>query len=479
MHRPRLAAALLAGVVLAACTRESGPSAFVTQPVQAAAPKAILVIGDGMDDQQITIARNYLVGQSGRLTLDGMPQRAAVQVQTISEETPHVPEYVPDSANTATSMATGIVTSAGRIGTTAGDDRDVPTIVELAAAAGFGTGVVTTASVTDATPASFLAHVSWRLCEGPVGMVAANARNPAFSSNCSADLKANGGKGSIAEQIAASPVDIVLGGGQAYFAQPAEGESEGERTVRDLAAASGFRAIDQAADLGSVRAGEKVLGLFSPGTMPVKWRGGTDAKAERVQHQGERPVLPEPFSCEPNPAYEGMPSLRAMTEAALRSLDDGRGFMLVVESASIDKQSHLRRPCGQIGELGQLDETVALVLDYARTHPETLVLVTADHGHAAQLVPETSVLAGLGAASPGYFARVLTPEGAIMGINYATNDSAVQEDHSGTNIPLFAFGAGAEALPTFLLQAEIFGILARHLGLDAGAVGQQIDGERR
>lgn len=461
----RLAVALIASAALGACDREPGLDVAVAQPAGTAAPKAILVIGDGMDDQQITIARNYLVGQSGRLTLDGMPKRAAVQVQTVSEETPHVPEYVPDSANTATSIATGIVTSAGRIGTTAGDDRDAPTIVELAAAAGFGTGVVTTASVTDATPASFLAHVSWRLCEGPAGMVAANARNPAFSSNCSADLKANGGNGSIAEQIAASPADIVLGGGQAYFSQPAEGG--GERTVRELAAANGFRTIDREADLAAVKPGDKVLGLFSPGTMPVKWRGANDVKAERVQHQGERPVLAEPFSCEPNPAFEGMPSLRAMTEAALRRLDDGRGFVLVVESASIDKQSHLRRPCGHIGELGQLDETVALVVDYARAHPETLVLVTADHGHAAQLVPETSVLAGLGAASPGYFARVRTPEGAIMGINYATNDSAVQEDHSGTNIPLFAFGAGAEALPTYLLQAEIFGVLARHLGLEA------------
>ena len=50
----------------------------------------------------------------------------------------------------------------------------------------------------------------------------------------------------------------------------------------------------------------------------------------------------------------------------------------MVESASIDKQSHLRRPCGSIGELKQLDDTLKMVLDYARAHPETLVLVTAD-----------------------------------------------------------------------------------------------------
>jgi alkaline phosphatase len=154
-----------------------------------------------------------------------------------------------------------------------------------------------------------------------------------------------------------------------------------------------------------------------------------------------------------------------MTKATLDHLDADRSFVLVVESASIDKQSHLRRPCGQTGELGQLDRTLALIRGYARAHPETLVLVTADHGQAAQLIPETSVLAALNAASPGHFARLRTPEGGVMGVNYATNDSEIQEDHSGAEVPLFAAGPGAAGLPTLLHQAQIFSIMARHLGL--------------
>jgi alkaline phosphatase len=140
--------------------------------------------------------------------------------------------------------------------------------------------------------------------------------------------------------------------------------------------------------------------------------------------------------------------------------------VLVVESASIDKQSHARRPCGQIGELKQLDDTLKMVLDYARAHPETLVLVTADHSQAAQLVPETSLLAVLNAASPGHFARVRTPEGAVMGVNYATNDST-QEDHTGADVPLFAFGPGAESIPAQMRQTEIFGLMLGHLRLTA------------
>src|SRR5262245_10153584 len=261
----------------------NGPARAQNVAGGGAAPKVILISGDGMDQQQITIARDYLAGYAGRLTLDTLPVRSSVQIQTLAEEDPSMPEYVADSANTATSMASGIVTSAGRIATTAGTDLDVPTIMELAAAAGRGTGIVTTSSVTDATPASFVAHVSFRLCEGPRAMVPADANpNAALSGNCPRDLKANGGKGSIAEQIAASRIDIVLGGGERYFAQVAEGEKK--KTVRDLAVANGFRVVGTAAELASVERGGKVLGLFAPGTMPVQWRGAGGAQAQRVAH---------------------------------------------------------------------------------------------------------------------------------------------------------------------------------------------------
>jgi alkaline phosphatase len=427
-------------------------------------PKVILIIGDGMDDQQITIARNYLVGYDGRLVLDQMPVRSAVQVQTIDEDDPAVPVYVADSANSATSMATGAVTSSGRIATSAQADEDLTTIMELAIAAGFGTGIVTTASVTDATPAAFVAHINERFCEGPRDMVRQNPRIPSFSTNCSNDSKARGGRGSIAEQIAASDLDIVLGGGRQHFDQVAEGEST--MTVREAAAENGFQVIDQADQLAGLEPRRKVLGLFAPGTMPVELRGFDDSKAERVERDDDGNVrLPDPFACEPNPNFSSVPTLASMTRAALEHLDAERSFMLMIESASIDKQSHQRRPCGQIGEVDQLEQALAVVLEFSRAHPETLVLVTADHGQAAKLVPETSALGALNYASPGHFARVRTREGAIMGVNYATNDSPLQEDHSGVQVPLFASGPGARDLPSMIRQADIFKVIAEHLGL--------------
>ena len=62
--------------------------AATAAPAAAGAPprNVILIIGDGMDDQQISIARNYLRGASGKLLLDELPLRAAVGVLTIEDK---------------------------------------------------------------------------------------------------------------------------------------------------------------------------------------------------------------------------------------------------------------------------------------------------------------------------------------------------------------------------------------------------------
>jgi len=438
------------------------------------APKVILIIGDGMDDQQITIGRNYLVGHNGRLVVDDLPYRGSIQVQTLAEDDPSVPVYVGDSASGATAIATGIATSEGRIGTTANSDLDVANLMELADAAGFGTGIVTTSSVTDASPASFMAHIEYRYCDTPDAMERENIRMPQDSTSCGQDRVVNGGLGSVVEQVATSKMDIVLGGGSDKFTVTVDGDPS--TTVREQAKSNGYTVIQHLADLDRLPAENRVLGLFSSGHFPVRLRGVNGAKAEYIDRVGDKVVWPEPFACEANPEFVGVPTLASMTKAAIGRLNSDAGFMLMVEAASIDKEAHYWRPCGSIGEMEQLNEAVQVALDYAKSHPETLIIVTSDHGQSAHIIPEVSNLALQGFASRGRFARLLTPEGGIMGINYATNDSPHWEDHSGVQVPLYASGPGVEDLPRFLKQSDIFHIAATHLGL---GVGQQYSDSRK
>jgi alkaline phosphatase len=442
---------------------------FSVFSVSSFAGSVILIIGDGMDDHQITIARNYLVGSRGKLLIDRLPLRSTAQVLTIDNDNPDKAIYVADSANSATSMATGVVTSIGRIGTSAGDDKDLVNIVELAHRQGLKTGRVRTASITDATPASFYAHISTRDCENPDMMV---GTDPYFDMviDCSPDLKSNGGLGSISEQLIDSGVHVALGGGMKHFTPLAEGS---DQTVLELAKESGYQLVSNATELDGSGAG-KLLGLFSPSTMPVMWRGQDDRAAEkpdpsflnRIHSMLGSVTYPEPMDCESNPEYIDIPSISLMTQTALDRLteEDERNFFLMVESASIDKQSHQRKACGSIGELKQLDESLAVAMKFAESHPDTLILVTADHGQAAQLVPERTLYSGIPVPvyTPGHVARINTSEGVIMAVNYATNDF-VSEEHTGVNIPLLSNDVGQGSVPAMVTQPEIFDIIKSHL----------------
>ncbi len=461
------AAALAALLTCTAC-----PAPAQEQAANDGPRNVILIVGDGMDEQQVTIARNYLHGAGGELHLDRLPLRGAMQILTTENNTSGRPVYVADSANTATSMATGVVTSRGRLATTAGADEDVPTIVELATAAGFRAGIVSSASVTDATPASFAAHISFRLCENPDLMQEVVVSDIRLG-DCVADMKSSGGRGSIAEQLAESSLHVLLGGGAKHFAPTAEGDT---RSVKQVARDNGFTVLESEQELAGAPVDARLLGTFAPSTLPVRLRGEDGRTAEKPRRSFLNYIhrylgsvtLPAPMRCEPNPAFEGIPSLQAMTDIALRNLshDNDKGFFLMVESASIDKQSHERKPCGSIGELQQLEEVLDSALAFARQQPNTLVIVTADHAQAAQLIPETSLFAAypIPVFTPGYLARIVTPEGSTMAVNYATT-TFFMEEHTGAAVPLYGNAEALGRVPPFLQQPDLFRISSDYLGL--------------
>ncbi|MER7537988.1 alkaline phosphatase [Streptomyces sp. NPDC097704] len=114
------------------------------------AKNVILLIGDGMGDSEITLARDYTVGADGRLNMDGFPLTGAYTTYAVHQD--GTPDYVTDSAAGGTGWATGVKTVNGRISKTPGTDEAVPTLLELAQRRGYATGSVTTAELTDATP---------------------------------------------------------------------------------------------------------------------------------------------------------------------------------------------------------------------------------------------------------------------------------------------------------------------------------------
>jgi alkaline phosphatase len=344
---------------------------------------------------------------------------------------------VPDSAATGTAWATGSKTSNGRISTTAGADRDLTTILEIAQQRGMRTGNITTAELTDATPAVLAAHVASRTCQGPGDMAA-----------CPQDLKSAGGLGSIAEQEIAHGVDVLMGGGAARFEQQ---PTEDGRTVVQDALRMGYRVIGATLGLDYATPGRRVLGLFATGNMATEWSGlearpyPSNVNAPQVCREDNRP--------------RGQPSLAQMTSKAIELLHrpSGPGFFLQVEGASIDKQDHAANPCAQIGETIAFDRAVALGLDYAHTHPDTLVVVTADHAHTSQIVP----LPTDGDHGPGLVSLLLTKDQAPMAVSYGTNAYHRSQEHTGTQVRIAATGPQAANVVGVTDQTDLFRLMLR------------------
>jgi alkaline phosphatase len=406
----------------------NGPSHH--SPKSAKANNVILFLGDGMGVSEVTAARYYHYGADGRMAMDKLPFTGYQTTWSLKPGfAPYKVDYDPDSASTATMWATGEKTIDERLSQGPSSAENVPgenfeTVLEIARKAGKKTGNVSTAEITDATPAALDSHISLRGCQGPN-----DARN-----TCPLETKAAGGLGSIAEQTIDHKVDVVLGGGRARFEQPLA--AGGSTNVVDYAKAKGYQYVTDAAGLEGVKSGKPVLGLFTPVNMTTEWIGP-------IAKLGD-PAAPAKCTETNRPATE--PSLVAMTKKALSLLPgDKDGFFLQVEGASIDKQDHAANACAQIGETVAFDQAIAAGLDYQRKHPDTLVLVTADHSHTSQIVAEDTTGNG---STTGYSTDLTTVDGQTLRIAYATAGGTARpaappsQQHTGAAVPIMGIGPG-------------------------------------
>lgn len=333
------------------------------------AKNVILFVGDGMGISTVTAARileGQLRGESGEenvLAMETLPHVALVKTYSVDAQ-------VADSASTMTAMTTGVKTRTGVLGLDARVRRSdytsakgtrVATILEEAEARGLATGVVSTATVTHATPAGCYAHVPFRFWESDARMPAA-AREAGFPDIARqlVEFGAPDGPG--------DGLEVALGGGRRHFKPKGEPDPEdpgrpGTRLDgRDLTrewlerregAAYVWNAGQLAAlDLDRTR---HLLGLFEPGDM--NWE--TDRAADEA----------------------GEPSLAEMTAVAIDLLArDEDGYFLMVEGGRIDHGHHQGNAQRALVDTIAFSDAVRVALE--RTDPsDTLIVVTADHSH--------------------------------------------------------------------------------------------------
>ena len=424
-------------IVLDSSQPATGPSPAAIHKATSKKPakNVIFLLGDGMGVQEITAAR-YYQGAENPLTIDKLPFTGFDTTWSVKpgEGADLLPDYNPDSASTASMWATGQKTIDERISQGPSSAEDVPgenlrTVLEEAQDQGKRVGSVSTAEVTDATPAAIASHMSVRACQGPENMQA-----------CPLETKAAGGLGSIAEQEADHELDVLLGGGRFRFEQTIDAGPDAGMTVVESAQANGARYVTDADSLADLTGSEPVLGLFSDTTMAVEWTGPAATLGK-----GNDPV-----SCTEGQRPPEQPSLARMTGKALELLKNRKGFFLQVEGASIDKQDHIANACGQIGETVAFNRAIRRALSFQRNNPSTLIVVTADHSQASQVVSEDSE----GSTLPtGYSANLTSKDGQTLTLSYGTSGyggpgappvaTPPSQQHTGAVVPVWAKGPGA------------------------------------
>ena len=201
----------------------------------------------------------------------------------------------------------------------------------------------------------------------PAGMVAHNDFRGAYRA--------------ILNEMIKSGVNVMLGGGSQYYTP----------SVEENAKENGYKYVSTGEDLQDLtNKDEKVLGLFAYDNMKN---------------------------------VELKPTLTTQTAKALELLENDNGFFLMVEGSNIDVSASEGDMADTIKQVQAFDQSVDYVMNWAESHPGTLVIVTADHETGGVKLPENP-----------------TPD--------KINDSCFTSDgeHTNTNVLLMADGANSADL---------------------------------
>ncbi|MFM5438082.1 alkaline phosphatase [Aeromonas enteropelogenes] len=450
------------------CTALLSALGTLSQVQAADAKNVILFIGDGMGPTVLTATRLYKVGEEDNLEI--MKLARSARIKTFSNDA-----QTTDSAPSMAAYTTGVKMNneviamssdtkavapgkdvngnKGINNCTSDNGKPVPTILELAKAAGKSVGAVTTTELTHATPAATYSHI----CH----------RDAAYAIAAQAVPGGSGFNTALKDGV-----DVLMGGGANHWTPYNSTSNKGGRADgRDLTAeltAQGYRYVTTKDELSGVNSG-KVLGLFSA-------KSHLDYELDRVAKG----------------AANTQPSLSEMTAKAIDLLSqNSQGYFLMVEGGRIDHALHGTNAKRALTDAVALDEAVKTALGKVDLN-DTLIVVTADHDHTMTIngysakgnkvldlvkngdgstqndadgKPFTTLVFGNGPNRADV--RPTLTSDQVMADDYQqeTGVKLSSETHGGGDVMLFADGAGSSRFKGTLDNTKVFGKLKEALGL--------------
>lgn len=451
------------------------------------AKNVILFVGDGMSLQAREIARILSKGITEGKYNDLLNMEKLDNMAIIT--TSGYDSIVTDSANSASAYATGHKSIVNAMGVYENctkdplDDPKVENIIELAKRTrGMATGIVSTANITDATPAAMLTHTRRRSEQNYIATDMLNDKHRP---------------------------DVIMGGGSRHFLPMSTPGSKRKDNVDVIKSFEdlGYTFSGTKTELENTpKSEDKILGLYQLDNMNVYI---------------DREVTKNPSVLK---SFNDQPGLVEMTEKAIDTLSKNpNGFFLMVEGACIDKQLHVLDWQRAAYDNIEMDKAIGAAEKFAAKNNDTLIVVVADHAHGASITgtyheldgktgregvrcyqdakwptfqdadgdgypdnPDPSItLAVQFANHPDYnenyrFKDVPTVpsimgkdgkaianpqiKGELLRGNIPTSDD--QEVHSADDIILNAGGPGSEYFKGVMDNTEVFFGIVRALGLD-------------
>lgn len=302
-----------------------------------AAPKYVfLFIGDGMSYPQIELT-NYYVSASSQdgttVTVDGEEKAVLKSKNQLnmmdfetagSAQTYDSTSFAPDSASTATSIATGHKTWSGSINVSEDFTEEYETIAEkLKKQKDYKIGIISSVNINHATPAAFYAHQA--------------SRNNYYE---------------IGQELIDSNFDYFAGGAL----KKETGAEEDKESLYTLAEKAGYKVIKTQEEAEALTAG--------------------DGKAIVIdEHLADDNAMSYELDRE-----EGEWALADYVDKGIEVLDNDNGFFMMVEGGKIDWACHANDAASTITDTIALDNAVGRAVEFYNEHPdETLILVTGDH----------------------------------------------------------------------------------------------------
>jgi alkaline phosphatase len=402
----RMKIAALAAVLMGLAALPAARTPFTSSGGQKVLPNnhevkhVIIMVADGMGLADVTAARirkNGIGGASLRFeTLDEIGYQ-----RTYSEK-----NTVTDSAAAASAWACGEKFANDEICRHTDGRQNNPSLLELAQAEGWTTGLVSTREITNATPAAFGAHVTFRDCENEIA----------------------------GQYVQMTRPNVMLGGGRSKFKPTAPDPCGGTVDYISAAQLSGYTYVTDKTGLQAAVAGgaNRLLGLF---------------KSAYMTPEVQRPFVPSSVT---------EPHLSEMAAAAIVTLDRlNDRFFVLIEGGLIDLANHVEWLDAQVAETSAFDDSVGVVLDWINASEErkqhTLLIVLVDHETGGFAVMGTEVA---GAEPLGWFSGGWT---FVMPPPPPSTTSVAR--HTGTDTMIWSQGPGSAALGKAIDNTTVYDVV--------------------